>query len=227
MAVATSKINTGVKTTAPKTAAAGTPSTYAWNATMGAPKNYDQWVSYHQQRGTYTADDAARQTAYRTYAGAHGLPTPWVPAAGAGPAAPVAPNFDALDPQGITSVADIQQQKANTAGQLADERNQRIAQIAADRINRELDWTNADRSAKNNAASRGMFNGGWRRLKMNQNLAALQQQMGLLDVAQTGAENAYTRGNAANISGSTLAEQTAKDDSRKRNMDIWYATRGM
>lgn len=212
------------------------PGVAVWNPTMGAPKNYDQWVAYHRQAGDFIANDQQRRDAYRAYAASHGLAQPWLTAQPAGPAAPAPekpPSFNYLDAQGIAESANAQQRYdalmgvGGLPGSLADQRTQRLADIATGRINQELGYQDAMRASSRNASSRGLFNSGLRRFRDARNLSVLQRAMGNYDLAATQAENEYQRGTGQAASDLSLAQQTALSNSGNRNMEAWYRARGL
>ncbi len=218
---------------------------YAWNKTMGAPKNYDQWTSFHQQNGDFIANDAQRRDAYRKYAVAHGLPTPWATAPAAGPSTGASsdqstpPDFNRMDALGTASVANagtaLQQATGIDpvtglkvgVGALESARDNALADIGIGRINSELGYNDAFRNAQSNAASRGMFNSGMHRFRQARNLTNLQNAMSALDQRQGSTWNAFNRDWAAANSSFTNAQQQALAESALRNMQAWYAARGI
>lgn len=210
---------------------------YAWNPKMGPPKNYDEWVSYHQQSGTFNANDQQRRDAYHAYALKHGLPTPWVkPATPATPAAPsteTTPNFNYLDAQGIADMAAAQQRYDSAMGfggmpgSLADQRTQQLADIQAARLNSELGYSDAMRASSRNASSRGMFNSGLRRFRDARNLANLNQALSGYALRQTGVENDFRRGSAAAEAAWAQDKAAINAAAGTRNMDLYYKSRGL
>lgn len=216
---------------------------YSWNKSMGAPSNYDQWVSYQQQNGSFITNDQQRQDAYRKYATSRGLPTPWIT-----PVAPTTPtnvggppDFSKmpLDPQGVTDQSNAKQQYQGLTGKdpltgaqtgvgsLQDTLTGNLAEIAGQRMQGELGWKDADRRVGSNTAGRGMFNSGMRRFGWNRNLTNWRMLSDLLDTRATRANNDFTRGMGAAESGWQMGNQTAQTGSADRQMNNWYATRGL